>query len=647
MPPRSLPAWPRWALPLADTQVARLNCWEISVRLESMVSVLGVLVLGLSHVETGPDRWQGAVPVSTVTLQSVQEMRTVEGIERLLPVTYKADFLPTTGDPRQGVTLRGFRDISFRMESAPQAFSMTPTLNAIDVSRIEVVNCSRTLGMYGGSPLVGRYVNDALTGTLNVIAKHENFAKPVTANAADYAQPNGWNTLKYDYSLKDFGLRYEVSANYKYGDKEYSDLEVQGKIDIGNIWMPQYEPTKIEFAPDGMPDKALQQQLGGITVSPVTVGVNYQALFPPIGLGQINGGKDPKGYISDVERANGGKLVDSMQKLGYTLPQMLAALQTLAPEGTDMNRLNFPPMGTDPCDYDLDCPPGTIWYPSNPAYQAMMTGVRYQRLTFSDWVAGIGIRHQDSQAMRVLCMNMEKKEPAAGVKYFPYRSNDPVIPTLARLMDQANFRGPWDQARLWIYTDKATFEQVTERLVNGVGHSAYLMALADVAFSGGLDEKMLKDSKYIRPEFILGSGAPEYARNWLLESLNTYHPKKTGDWLKGNATTLLQLVGPNSDADDHQVLADALNRIGSFSAPEDREAVLRFVSAAKAQLVVLKGMLLFGSDSLYSGRESEVALALALIKDGVVTKPEEALAYVAEVGPGDANKALAKQLMGG
>ncbi|MBL8067758.1 MAG: Plug domain-containing protein [Armatimonadetes bacterium] len=607
-----------------------------------MLSAISALVLSTPLIV----RTENTVPIAVVSLETIQENRSVEGVARLLDVTYKAEFIPQAVPDAGTVNLRGFRNLNFRYNDSPGKFEMRPVLDSSLLEQIEVLRGTQALSTYGGSAS-GAVLNLAIRDTYSAVPRGTNMFKPISVDPLQFAQQGGWNRQEYSFNKEKLSLDYKISASYSYGGKSYQDYVDKGSIGLGQIWMPVGEPTMSSFVPDGKPNKDLQHGLGGIWVQPQNTELGFQAFFPPLTLGQITSGKTPQGYVTDVEKANGEMVVKSMQKLGYSFPQMIAALQTLAPEGTDMNRLNFPSLDGDPCDYDLDCPPGTIWYPSNPAYQAMMTGVRYSRLTFAEVFAGIGRGGQDPRAMRVLCMNMEKKEPAAGVKYYPYRPKDPVISSLANLMDQANFRGPWDQARLWIYTDKATYEQVNERLVNGVGQSAYLMALADVAFAGGLDDKMLKDPKYVKPEFMIGSGAPSYARTWLMETLDAFHPKKAGEWLKGNAATMLQLVGPKADQDDNQHLADTLRRMTSFSAPEDREAALRFMSAAKAQIGMLKGKLGSGSDSLYSGRESEVALALALVKEGFLTQANDALAYVAEKGPGDSNKALAKQLLAG
>lgn len=607
-----------------------------------MLSAISAFVLSTPRI-VGTEN---TVPIAVVTLETIQENRSVEGVAHLLDVTYKAEFIPQVVPDASTVTLRGFRNLDFRYNDPPGKFEMRPTLDSSLIEQIEVMRGAQALATYGGTS-TGAVLNLAIRDTYSAVSRGTNIFKPITVDPLQFAQQGGWNLQEYSFNKEKLRLDYQISANYSYGGKLYQDFVDKGSIGLGGVWMAVGEPTMSSFIPDGKPDKDLQHDLGGIWVQPQNTEFGFQALFPPMTLGQITSGKTPQGYVTDVEKANGEMIVKSMQKLGYSFPQMIAALQTLAPEGTDMNRLTFPSLDGDPCDYDLDCPPGTIWYPSNPAYQAMMTGVRYSRPLFAEVFAGIGRRGQDSRAMRVLCMNMEKKEPAAGVKYYPYRPKDPVISALAKLMDQANFRGPWDQARLWIYTDKATYEQVNERLVNGVGQSAYLMALADVAFAGGLDDKMLKDPKYVKPEFMLGSGAPSYARTWLMETLDAFHPKKAGEWLKSNAATMLQLVGPKADQADNQHLADTLRRMTSFTAPEDREAALRFMSAAKAQIGMLKGKLGSGSDSLYSGRDSEVALALALVKEGFLTPANDALAYVAEKGPGDSNKALAKQLLAG
>lgn len=599
------------------------------------------------------------VPLHVVPLATRREVRKINGVDKEVSVSYSVEFTSFVDDEDASDEIRHYRTTRVRPESPGGSFEMESTLDDLEIDESELGAAFINLGSYGAGATIGEEIQAAIQKTRS---KYRNDStSKVTINPNLNAQPGGWTTNKYGFSPAFVDCHYIVMESYDDGKKEVKGLVASSDITVATMWYPKRTFYQTHFAPDGVPDKQYQEEVGGVTIEPKDVGVNVQLNLPkyewvPTIRGSYAGGgyesdppkvvsQNPQGYVNDLTKENGKALIDTMSGMGYSIPEMIDALNKLAPEGTDMNRLNFPHL-ENPCKMDFDAPPGTIWLPSDKRYQSMMTGVQFNYRPALDLMAMIGRGGmQDSGSIRVLCMNMDKLEPAKGVKYFPYRPSDPVFATLAQNMNDSRFRGPWDQARLWIYADKATIERVNEKLAGGVSSAGYLMALADVDWAGGLDERLLKDAHYLKPEFMMAAGAPSYATNFLMNSLDDFHPKKAGEWLKKNASNLLQLVGRESEEEHHDHLAKILNRLLMFNAPEDREATLKFLQAAQADLAKIKGKLGNARTSLYSGRNEEVTLALSLVKSGLLSPAQDALTFVAERGPGDANKALAKSLM--
>ncbi|MFM9872221.1 MAG: hypothetical protein ACKVQS_02005 [Fimbriimonadaceae bacterium] len=631
-----------------------LMCALITVPSIELVDVSNPLVV---RQEIGAPR----KAIHSANLSTRRETRKVNGVDKEVSVSYRVEFFGSVDGDLDSPQQRHYRTTRARPEVSAPSFEMRSFLEALEIDDIEVAAAYFNLTSVGGEQTIGEEIQKAIRKTK---AKYTvDTIDKTTINPNTNVQPGGWTTNKYAHQEAYVDCFYQVIGSYDDGTKAVDDIVASSSITVGRMWYPMRTFYETHFAPDGTPDKEYQELIGGITIEPIAVGVNLQVTLPeynwvPTIKGSYAGGgyesdppklgfQNPQGYINDLTKENGKSLIDTMTGMGYSIPQMVDVLTKLAPEGTDMNRLNFPDPG-DGCQYDFDSPPGTTWIPTDKRYQTMMTGARfnYQTMGFS-LMAAIGrVPQQNASSMRVLCMNMEKLEPAKGVKYLPYRPSDPVFATLAKNMDDSRFRGPWDQARLWIYTDKATIERVNEKLVGGVSSAGYLMALADVNWAGGLDERMLKDANYIKPEFMLGAGAPDYATNFLMNTLDSLHPKKAGEWLKKNSNSLLQLAGPDAEETHRNHLVTVTSRLLNFDAPEDREATLKFLSAAAGKLGFMKGKIGTGSTSLYSGRNEEVSLVLALSQSGFFTPSKDALAFVAEKGPGDANKALAKSLMG-
>lgn len=585
----------------------------------------------------------GAVDVEEVNLGVRRMMKGPEGSQKevSVKVTMVAICQEEEEEPDQ-VEIRHFRTLTMRPEKPALGFKAKSYVEEVDLDEGGIAS-SYLKAVNNGAPLdigseIHRIIRKALNQKKSSLANNEFGVDPNLA-----LEGGGWTTRKWGRYGDALFVLVAIYHEYDWDGKKTKEPVEQTQIYAGRIWQFGRRPYDEKFVPDGMPDKQLQQTLGGGTVQPQGDGrMPFQGLLPQMPPGDVFESRSVSDYMNDILKENGrDRMLKWGLEAGYSLPQLTTSLNNMAYEGTDMNRL-YPPELENPCDMDFDAPPGTLWVPTDRAYQSMMSGVVHERHSF---LFASLTEMQETNAARVLCMNMNKKEPAKGVKYFPYRPSDPVLPRLAKFMNDSQFRGPWDQARLWIYTDKATIEQVNERLQNGVGEAAYLMALADVNWAGGLDEKMLKDPKYIRPSLLTGAGAPDYAHDFLLGNLQAHHPKKVGEWLRKNSSSMLQLVGSKSDAADQKRFSTTMTRLLSFESPEDREAVLGLLRSASGQLSRLKGQFGAGRVSLYSGRESEVALALGLVESGILAESKDSLAFVAEKGPGEKNRALAKKLL--
>lgn len=123
-------------------------------------------------------------------------------------------------------------------------------------------------------------------------------------------------------------------------------------------------------------------------------------------------------------------------------------------------------------------PAGTLLVPDNNRDQVMMVLENYN----SSLVAGINpFRNQ----VRVACTQMGKDEPTSKTKFAIASPTDGNLKRLAQYTVNSRFRGPWDQVRMWIYTEGATFEEIAKKMSPMVAKSTYLQEL-DRVLKGGI-----------------------------------------------------------------------------------------------------------------------------------------------------------------
>jgi hypothetical protein len=590
------------------------------------------------------------VPISvyTIDMKTVSESRVIDGMTLTLPVQYRATF-SSDFDEFIDVQNRPYRTLRLRpdQKSEPRdSLELRAALERVEVVQSEVNSLFTSLSEIGGRSDLGLQVNTAIDKCLDSARMETGSFEPVMINTKADLQPGGWTVRTYGHELVDFSMDYSIEAKFEYGGKTYSEAELSGSVSLGAAFAPRFSALDQYYVPDGSPEKKLQEAFGGGIFRKDGQDSTIQVQLPEYEYPSVFEDRTVGDYVADLTKANGSGLISNLQTQGYTIPELSKTLDRLAPQGTDMNRLNFGDWDDSDCEADLDFPPGTVWLPSNKGYQAMMTGVRFDYMTPGfDLLASVVGEGNQAPSMRVLCMNMNKKEPAAGIKYFPYVPKDPVIPMLAKRMDESNFRGPWDQARLWIYTDKASLDDLNKRLIQQLPISSYVMALADVDWVGGLDEKMVKDAKIVRPEFLAGNAAPAYATSFLLEALNRFHGKKAGEWLRKNPDRLVQIARTEMDDYDRAHLKLVFGRMLTFEMSEDRLAALQILSSNQKEFAFLKGGLGSGRQSLYSANRTEIEAALGLVESGMLEVAQDAMDHLSTQGPSDAIKARARALL--
>ncbi len=191
----------------------------------------------------------------------------------------------------------------------------------------------------------------------------------------------------------------------------------------------------------------------------------------------------------------------------------------LALEGADMNELGtLPGVRSSFKDYldsiEVNLPAGTIFMPDDGDFQWMMSVGRLdvQYRFEEDLLASLAPQDPVPATVRTMCLEMGKLEPRSGVKYMPYANPDPVLRELAQLTADSLSRGPWDQARIWTYTDGASLADINKKLAEPLIPGYFVRNLRDLHRVGALPSEAQKRRNLFSIELLFSpAGDPEAA----------------------------------------------------------------------------------------------------------------------------------------
>lgn len=219
---------------------------------------------------------------------------------------------------------------------------------------------------------------------------------------------------------------------------------------------------------------------------------------------------------------------------------------------------------------------------------------------------------------RLACLNMDKKEPLPSIEYTPTISSDSRLTQLAYFTAAQRFRGPWDQARLWIYTDAATRDEINKRLFPPITEGLYLQGLYDLRRVAMVDMEDARYRQCMDPALLVGQSAPKEATAWFIDTMSDVNPSGLASWIKRNPQTFAPLF--DSDAQewylDHAVtIADRLCGSGSKEvALSGLDFILRAVPESRRTAFEEKGGLGQAGLLLTAGDVELVSAALGVFE---------------------------------
>ncbi|MGE0000756.1 MAG: hypothetical protein AB7F50_03190 [Fimbriimonadaceae bacterium] len=117
---------------------------------------------------------------------------------------------------------------------------------------------------------------------------------------------------------------------------------------------------------------------------------------------------------------------------------------------------------------------------------------------------------------RTLCLNIKRREPSPAKKYTLSMPRHPGTVRLARMSNEARFFGPWDQVRLWIFTDRASLDEIGKVLIPGPSASMYLRELHTLVQERLIELDPKADAKIMDSKLLTALNPETEALEWFV-----------------------------------------------------------------------------------------------------------------------------------
>lgn len=178
--------------------------------------------------------------------------------------------------------------------------------------------------------------------------------------------------------------------------------------------------------------------------------------------------------------------------------------------------------------------------------------------------------------LRTMCMELSKHEPSKSTKFSLMPNSDPVLARIGHQISRSRFIGSWDQAKIWIYTDGATYEDIQKRLLPAPGKGSYARALYEAAVAG-TNFDAPKWSKCIEPTLLTAYGS-KGATVWLAHRI-ARTPARLSTWVRSGASEMAQLLGPSATEQEAHHFARVVSIFAASQNVEAQRAAIAIMSA--------------------------------------------------------------------
>ncbi len=471
---------------------------------------------------------------------------------------------------------------------------------------------------------------------------------------------NGWTTRGYGFDVYRYEMQYDLQKEIRYPSLNDTTTTTIGTVilPMGDWQVPRLNPLISErYIPDATAfdkgtDDPITYTLGGVSFTDEyknKLGVGGLTLPWKAYSPKLQYQADFTRYLRDATDQYGSEFTTNiMARSGLGINQIRNMFEGATLRGEDMNSLKFPGnpslLGDVQCGSEFVIPSGTLFAPDRSGYQLMSSYLSFKH-NFLGPIAGIDFHELEQMDVMTHCVNMDMKEPEEGVKYYPYYNPDPVLRGLMDLTERSRFRGPWMQARTWIYTDKASLSDINKRLIPPVSTSRYVNGLFDVASLGGLADSDLSNAKLFDPSLLASPFAENNSFAWFAATMSQKHAKAMRAWMERVPKELSDLVS-SGEAEDMEHLTRLFSVMFLAADGDTRMGALGFLTKLRTSTTSIKGKVGVPYASLASSDNKEVELALECVEKFCDPMPKASLSVLSKHGKTDAIKKKAAELAG-
>ncbi|MBS1724304.1 MAG: hypothetical protein JSS66_15280 [Armatimonadetes bacterium] len=265
--------------------------------------------------------------------------------------------------------------------------------------------------------------------------------------------------------------------------------------------------------------------------------------------------------------------------------------------GVDMNRVHVEVFNDTDKEITVHLGGGLILNPTDDHYQSMTVTVATD--------IKVGPHQKQGADVRAACTAMNKLEPTSAVQFKLSQTTNPSLADLSAITNASHFRGPADQARIWILTDHVPFNELQKHLLPSPSAGQYLNALYDVSRATGVDIHDGNFKNCFDPALLTATTAKNEAVAWFVEELDRDNPKAFSDLVKGHIGEIRGNFGDKTEDYVYDSVGELTKDLGSCSSMEGRLAglavLLQAIPEKDRDKVVAKG----GLDSVIVSTQSE------------------------------------------
>lgn len=236
--------------------------------------------------------------------------------------------------------------------------------------------------------------------------------------------------------------------------------------------------------------------------------------------------------------------------------------------------------------------PGAVLKPHDPAFQDVLLSSRVlaKFAPLQDQFAATRFTYFAPPATGVAaCLNMNKQMPTRATKFRAAMPADGRLAHLGRVgAEQVTF-GPWDQARVWIYTEGASLEKVNEKMLLGVTTTQYVGELYNLEKKVGVDLRTPKFRSCFAPSHLLGKAGAAAPIEWYASKISELDAAGVADFLNDRRSDFGQLLSGLEVARQRLHTISLLNGLLKSNSASVQLAALKLLNehADPAELAIL------------------------------------------------------------